>query len=68
MVAILQITSVDLHRTSKSDADTCIIILKNVQHHESLHECKVAISKATCTFERLLKILSKRESTMVTRR
>ena len=68
MVAILQIMSVDWPRTSNSDADKCIIILKSVQHHESLHECKVAISKATPSFERLLKILSKRESTTVTRR
>ena len=68
MVAILQIMSVDWPRTSNSDADKCIIILKSVQHHESLHECKVAISKATLPFERLLKIFSKRESTTVTRR
>ena len=46
MVAILQIMSVDWPRTSNSDADKCIIILKSVQHHESLHECKVAISIA----------------------
>ena len=43
MVTILQIMTVDWPRTSNSDADECIIILKNVHHHESLHECKVAI-------------------------
>ena len=68
MVAILQIMTVDWPRTSNSDADKCIIILKSVQHHESLHECEVAISKATLHFrERSLKSLSKRESTTVTR-
>ena len=55
MVAILQIMSVDWPRTSNSDADKCIIILKSVQHHESLHECKVAISKATLHFRKVTK-------------
>ena len=55
MVAILQIMSVDWPRTSNSDADKCIIILKSVQHHESLHECKVAISKVTLHFRKVTK-------------
>ena len=55
MVAILQIMSVDWPRTSNSDADKCIIILKSAQHHESLHECKVAISKATLHFRKVTK-------------
>ena len=55
MVAILQIMSVDWPRTSNSDADKCIIILKSVQHHESLHECKVAIGKATLHFRKVTK-------------
>ena len=55
MVAILQIMFVDWPRTSNSDADKCIIILKSEQHHESLHECKVAISKATLHFGKVTK-------------
>ena len=55
MVAILQIMSVDQPGTSNSDADKCIIILKSVQHHESLHECKVAISKANLHFRKVTK-------------
>ena len=42
-------------RDSNSDADKCIIILKSDQHHESLHECKVAISKATLHFRKVTK-------------
>ena len=55
MVAIQQIMTVDWLRTSNSDADKCIIILKSLQHHESLHECKVAISKATLHFQKVTK-------------
>ena len=55
MVAILQIMSVDQPRTSNSDADECIIILKSVQHYEGLYECKVAITKATLHFRKVTK-------------
>ena len=55
MVAILQIMSIDWPRTTNSDADKCIIILKSDQHHESLHECKVAISNATLHFRKVTK-------------
>ena len=53
MVAILQIMSVDWPRTINSDADKCTIILKSVQHHEGLYECKVAISKATLHYRKV---------------
>ena len=39
----------------RCSSDKCIIILKSVQHHESLHECKVAISKATLHFRKVTK-------------
>ena len=55
MVAILQIMSVGWPRTSNSDADKCIIILKSGQLHESLHECEVDISKATLHFRKVTK-------------
>ena len=55
MVAILQIITVYWPRTSNPDADKCIIILKSVQHHENLHECEVAISKATLHFRKVTK-------------
>ena len=55
MVAILQIMSIDWPRTTNSDADKCMIILTSVQHHESLHECKVAISNATLHFRKVTK-------------
>ena len=60
MVAILQIMTVDWLRTSNSDADRCITILKSVQHHESLHECEVAISKATLHFRKVTKEFKQR--------
>ena len=33
----------------------CTIILKSVHRHEILHECKVAISKATLHFQKVTK-------------
>ena len=33
----------------------CIIILKSVHRHEILHECKVAISRATLHFQKVTK-------------
>ena len=33
----------------------CIIILKSVHRHEILHECKVAIGRATLHFQKVTK-------------
>ena len=50
MVKILQIMTVDWPRTSNSDAHE-----SSAHRHKILHECKVAIGRATLYFQKVTK-------------
>ena len=47
--------STGLEQATQMLMNQCIIILKSVHRHEILHECKVAIVRATLHFQKVTK-------------